>query len=416
MQWRDTPQRYGIVSRLLHWGMAILLLWQFSPMLAWRAFGPSPVSALVSRIAPHHGILGTVILLLTLLRGLWGVFNIRRRRPHDGWGSRLAAGVHLLLYGLMAAVPAVALLRIYAGGNGWTAFGVPVVPATGERIVWLARLGDLAHGRLAWTLLALIAGHALMALVHHFVLRDDTLGRTAPWQRKHRSAPDPRPASPSAKDHPMPRLCPSRHLSVLGAAIAFSTLALAALPAIAAVPATGPERLRQTDQRIAQADTGAAPASGRQAPTLPNGAASINETYGDWIVTCNIADDEKVCVFSQTQGNNQTGQRVFAIELRPPVDGKTEGMLLLPFGLKLDDGVKLKIDEQNLGQGARFSTCIPAGCLVPLSFPTVATDALKKGEKLIVNATRSGGREPPVFNIPLDGFTAAFNRTVELAK
>lgn len=156
--------------------------------------------------------------------------------------------------------------------------------------------------------------------------------------------------------------------------------------------------------------------SGGPSASLPNGAASINETYGDWTVACSIVDDEKVCVFSQTQGNNQTGQRVFAIELRPPADGKTEGMLLLPFGLKLDDGVKLKIDEQNLGQGARFSTCVPAGCLVPLSFPTVATDALKKGEKLIVNATRSGGGEPPVFTIPLNGFTAAFNRTVELEK
>lgn len=149
---------------------------------------------------------------------------------------------------------------------------------------------------------------------------------------------------------------------------------------------------------------------------LPNGASSVNETYGDWTVNCAIADNQKRCGFSQEQGNSQTGQRLFAIELQPPADGETNGVLLLPFGLKLDDGVKLKLDEQNLGQGARFSTCVPAGCLVPVSFPTVATDAMEKGEKLVVTATRDGGGEPPVFTVSLAGFTAAMNRVSELAR
>lgn len=154
----------------------------------------------------------------------------------------------------------------------------------------------------------------------------------------------------------------------------------------------------------------------KPAVSLPNGASSINETYGDWTVNCAIADNQKRCGFSQEQGNSQTGQRVFAIDLQLPADGRTNGVLLLPFGLKLDDGVKLKLDEQNLGQGARFSTCVPAGCLVPVSFPTVATDALKKGEKLVVTAAREGGGEVPTFTVSLDGFTTALNRVAELAK
>lgn len=152
------------------------------------------------------------------------------------------------------------------------------------------------------------------------------------------------------------------------------------------------------------------------AVSLPNGASSINETYGDWSVNCAIVDNRKSCGFSQEQGNSQTGQRLFAIELQPPADGQTNGVLLLPFGLKLDDGVKLKLDEQNLGQGARFSTCLPAGCLVPVSFPTVATDAMKKGEKLVITATREGGGEAPTFTVSLAGFTASINRVSELAR
>ncbi|MBN8931425.1 MAG: invasion associated locus B family protein [Rhizobium pusense] len=154
----------------------------------------------------------------------------------------------------------------------------------------------------------------------------------------------------------------------------------------------------------------------KPAVSLPNGAASINEVYGDWTVNCAIADNSKRCGFSQEQGNSQTGQRLFAIELQPPANGQTSGVLLLPFGLKLDDGVKLKLDEQNLGQGARFSTCLPAGCFVPVSFPTVATDAMKKGEKLVITATRDGGGEVPTFTVSLNGFTTAMSRVAELAK
>ncbi len=182
-------------------------------------------------------------------------------------------------------------------------------------------------------------------------------------------------------------------------------LPLAAVLVLGAMPASA------QDKPAAKGDRAAATVS------LPNGASSINETYGDWSVACSIADSRKICVMSQAQGDKQTGERLFAIELQTPKDGKTDGVLLLPFGLKLDDGVKLKLDEQNLGQGARFSTCYPQGCIVPVSFPTVATDAMKKGTSLIITATNvAGGSEVPTLKVSLNGFTAAMDRSTELAK
>ncbi|MGL4289165.1 MAG: invasion associated locus B family protein [Phreatobacter sp.] len=151
-----------------------------------------------------------------------------------------------------------------------------------------------------------------------------------------------------------------------------------------------------------------------QMAQLPNGATSINETYGDWTVDCRIIEGRKACALSQSQGNQQTGQRTFAIELRLPENGKTDGVLLLPFGLNLDLGVKLKIDEQDLGQGVRFSTCLPSGCLAPISLPTVATEALKKGTRLIVSATSLSSGEAATFNVSLNGFAAAIARIVQL--
>lgn len=30
LQWRDSPSGYGFVTRLLHWSMAVLFVWQFA--------------------------------------------------------------------------------------------------------------------------------------------------------------------------------------------------------------------------------------------------------------------------------------------------------------------------------------------------------------------------------------------------
>lgn len=180
-------------------------------------------------------------------------------------------------------------------------------------------------------------------------------------------------------------------------------------PAAAAKPPARPA------QPIAQAP--AQPAVSQPAApaaSLPNGASAINEVYGDWTVDCRITDGRKTCALSQQQGNSQTNQRVFAIELRAPKGGKAEGTILMPFGLRLENGAILRLDDKDLGQGLRFSTCVPAGCLLPISFPTVATDALQKGKTLTAAALNLSTGEAVTFNISLNGFAAALTRIAKL--
>lgn len=163
-----------------------------------------------------------------------------------------------------------------------------------------------------------------------------------------------------------------------------------------------------------------APAAASPAPApgptvqLANGATSITEVYGDWTVNCGIANNARVCVFNQSQGSKETGQRVFGIELRAPKDGDTEGTLLMPFGLSFDAGAILKLDDKDLGDGVRFSTCTPAGCLLSISFPAQAVEALKKGQKLTVSALNMADGNPVTFNVSLNGFGAALNRAAQL--
>ena len=150
-----------------------------------------------------------------------------------------------------------------------------------------------------------------------------------------------------------------------------------------------------------------------RAVQLPKGASAISETYGDWIVKCAVDNGAKLCTLGQSQLSKETNLQVFAIELLPR-DGKIEGNMLMPFGLKLDAGAVLKLDNRDLEQ-VRFSTCTAQGCLLPLSFPTAVTDTLGRANVLTVAAQNLTTGQAVVFNMPLNGFAAALERTIQLA-
>jgi invasion protein IalB len=151
------------------------------------------------------------------------------------------------------------------------------------------------------------------------------------------------------------------------------------------------------------------------ATPLPGGASSLNETYKDWQVSCAQQGAVKRCSMSQQQANQQSRQRVLAIEINAVTAAKVEGLLVLPFGLVLDAGAKLQIDDGGIGQPIRFSTCLPAGCLIPLSFDAATVVNLRKGTALKVVATADGGAATP-FSISLQGFGTALDRIAALAR
>ncbi len=152
------------------------------------------------------------------------------------------------------------------------------------------------------------------------------------------------------------------------------------------------------------------PAAASGSAQWPAGASSVSESYGDWTMNCNRAEARTDCVIIQSQGDRRTGKRLFSIELRPPKDGKSEGLILMPFGLQIEPGVSFKLDDRQLGKGAPFSFCVSDGCLVPISLPTLATDTMKTATNLTISATKPDAKEPTIITVPLSGFAAAFAR------
>lgn len=148
---------------------------------------------------------------------------------------------------------------------------------------------------------------------------------------------------------------------------------------------------------------------------LPGGATSLNETHGDWVVACTTPDGKVRCSVSQVQINSQNRQRVLSIELAAAEGGAaSSGTLVMPFGLALDQGVALSIDEGEALPQLRFSTCLPAGCLVPLTFNKDVVTAMRAGTQLKVKATANDTGQEISVAISLAGFSSALARAAEL--
>lgn len=176
-RWLDSATRYGLLSRILHWSMAALLFWQFAGMIVRITVGRHPVTAFM---VGTHKPLGVILLLLVLVRGAWGLYNLRRRPAQaTTMLGRMAAMGHGALYALMLLVPTLAVLREYGSGKPFTPWGVALFDGSAGEIDALNRLGDALHGELAWVMGALILGHILMVLLHQFLWRDATLSRMA---------------------------------------------------------------------------------------------------------------------------------------------------------------------------------------------------------------------------------------------
>lgn len=162
---------------------------------------------------------------------------------------------------------------------------------------------------------------------------------------------------------------------------------------------------------VAAASPAATPAA--SPATLPNGATSLSEVYGDWTVSCSIQSGVRQCDAKQEQVNQQNRQMVLAIELAP-VEDKIEGVALLPFGLALDSGVSFQIDEQPTAPPIHFRTCLPTGCVVPLTFDARTVALLRNGTTLKAKVVADGGGEA-VLSISLKGLAAAIDRRAALA-
>jgi len=129
-------------------------------------------------LVPWHVSIGSLILVVMVLRIIWAIRQRHDRplAPPPPLMAFLAKAGHFLLYAGLILMPLTGISIMIGEGYGLTVFGVELLPG-GAKIAWLSALGRAVHSPVAWLLMIMIAGHAGMALVHHFVRKDGVLRR-----------------------------------------------------------------------------------------------------------------------------------------------------------------------------------------------------------------------------------------------
>lgn len=175
----DQPVRRPRALVFLHW--VTLLLIALTVGLAFVREGIEE-RTLRTLLINLHRSLGLAVGVLALARIVVRLAH-HPLAPHDGMSlpARIAAeAAHLGLYVLLLALPAIGWALSSAHGAPVSFFGLFTLPSLVGRSEDLG--DDLAeyHEDAAWLLLGLIAVHALAALWHHYVRRDEVLRAMLP--------------------------------------------------------------------------------------------------------------------------------------------------------------------------------------------------------------------------------------------
>jgi cytochrome b561 len=173
---------YDKLTIVFHWLTAFLVVALFVSAEVWGFLQKG--GALRRDLQSLHVSVGIALAAIVVLRVIWRFTGKRQLPPSNlpGWQETASSFVHVLLYFLIAAQIALGFLWRWAQGEPFTFFGVFSIPAVAIDPGLRPLLGDL-HSAVAWVIIGSAGLHALAALMHHYVLRDDILYRMMPGQR-----------------------------------------------------------------------------------------------------------------------------------------------------------------------------------------------------------------------------------------
>ncbi|HEU4774702.1 MAG TPA: cytochrome b [Lysobacter sp.] len=184
MNLKNPVDRWGPVSQLLHWLIALLLLCLAVIGLSLDSLPKSPKYFWVYDL---HKSTGLTVLALAVVRLGWRMYaGAPKWIPGlPTWQARLATITHGLLYALIVAIPLSGWLFDSASGlrpMRW--YGLVEMPKLIAPNAGIRELARSAHEWLFWVLALLVVIHAGAALYHHYFEGDATLRRMLPRRRQ----------------------------------------------------------------------------------------------------------------------------------------------------------------------------------------------------------------------------------------
>ena len=169
-EYYDTPTLF------FHWLTVLFVVLLFGTSLIWNYITPHdrywrPL------MEGAHVSFGILFAVLIIARVVWRLTGSRRLTPEAGESGILSRIMYGLLYLLLVAQSVMGFVLRWSQGEEFIFFGLFTVPALLAKNRELADLLETLHNWGGWAIVILSLGHAGAALVHHYVLKDEVMGR-----------------------------------------------------------------------------------------------------------------------------------------------------------------------------------------------------------------------------------------------
>ena len=165
-------KNYNLPARLMHWISAIVIFIMFGVGL-WMV--DLSYYSQWYQLAPHyHRSVGILLSVLILFRVFWKVTTASPSIEGKRYEIVLAKSAHVLMYVMLAIIFISGYLISTSDGRGIEVFNWFTVPSAGELFPEQSDVSGEIHFYVAVTLMIVVSLHAIAALKHHFIDKDNT--------------------------------------------------------------------------------------------------------------------------------------------------------------------------------------------------------------------------------------------------
>ena len=177
MRLRNSAQEFGLLTRLLHWLTALLIIGLIA--LGWYMVDLTYFDKWYNESLSLHRAFGMCVFALGVLTLGWR-FVSPSPEPQPTlkrWERIAAALMHHVLFALVLLIPATGFLISTSAGKSVDIFGWFAIPPLMAVDDTLRDRAIALHYYLAYGTGVLVCLHAAAALKHQFIDRDGTLAR-----------------------------------------------------------------------------------------------------------------------------------------------------------------------------------------------------------------------------------------------
>ncbi len=169
--------RYDQATILLHWLTAIIVIYQFLTAEFWDDFTRPERHFLIFTHMSFGFMLAIILVGRIIWRLFWGTTAPDSAPTIFDRGAKL---LHFLLYALLVCQMPLGIFTRWTDNHALDVFGLTIPSPLAECSKATGALVDQIHNITAWAIIVLAGIHALAALIHHYVLRDNVLRRMLP--------------------------------------------------------------------------------------------------------------------------------------------------------------------------------------------------------------------------------------------